>query len=347
MLAVTGKKRMGLLLAGALVMGLLAGCLPQKEPENPLAPKTEEENLGQTFAAEDEERQEKELEKLNQQADFAGPRSWEEARGIFYGENYSETQLPRLAVQYLDQGWLGFSLYDSAEGGELALSGVARVEGNKAYYEDVNADPEEEVFHLTLTLERGTVSLTLSGALPFPAEGQYRFERDEAGDPHPILTAMLKTLAEDGAAGGALIAKELKEDWFYEAETRTARYYIARDFTSIYRLEQPAPKLLWGSSKTMLQDKQGEDGALVRHVMVLSKDAVIPVGGKTQARVNVAGGLAYTIQYASPDESLATVTPEGEVTGISPGVATITGTIRIDGEEKEFTFAVLVEAKDE
>ena len=43
MLAVTGKKRMGLLLAGALVMGLLAGCLPQKEPENPLAPKTEEE----------------------------------------------------------------------------------------------------------------------------------------------------------------------------------------------------------------------------------------------------------------------------------------------------------------
>ena len=79
MLAVTGKKRMGLLLAGALVMGLLAGCLPQKEPENPLAPKTEEENLGQTFAAEDEERQEKELEKLNQQADFAGPRSWEEA----------------------------------------------------------------------------------------------------------------------------------------------------------------------------------------------------------------------------------------------------------------------------
>ena len=29
MLAVTGKKRMGLLLAGALVMGLLAGCLPQ------------------------------------------------------------------------------------------------------------------------------------------------------------------------------------------------------------------------------------------------------------------------------------------------------------------------------
>ena len=347
MLAVTGKKRIGLLLAGALACGLLAGCLPQKEPENPLAPKTEEENLGQTFAAEDEERQEKELEKLNQQADFAGPRSWEEAKGVFYGENYSETQLPRLAVRYLDQGWLGFSLYDSAEGGKLALSGVARVDGNKAYYENVNADPEEEVFHLTLTLERGTVSLTLSGALPFPAEGQYRFERDEECDPYPILSAMLKTLAGDDLSGGARFGEELKDDWFYQGKTGTAEYYIARDFTSIYRLEQPAPKLVWGSSKTMLQDGQGEDGSLVRHVMVLSKDAVIPVGGKTQARVNVAGGLAYTIQYASPDESLATVTPEGEVTGVSPGVATITGTIRVDGEEKEFTFAVLVEEKDD
>lgn len=343
----TGIKTWRLLLAGALVCGLLAGCLPQKEPENPLAPKTEAENLGQTFAAEDEERQEKEREKLNQQADFAGPRSWEEAKGVFYGENYSETQLPRLEVRYLAQDYLSFSLYDAAEGGELALSGVARVEGNKAYYEDVNADPEEEVFHLTLTLERGTVSLTLSGSLPFPAEGQYRFEREEEGDPRPILAAMLKTLAGEDTASGLRIAQELTDDWFYEAETRANRYYIARDFTSIYRLEQPAPKLIWGSSATMLQDEEGEDGALIRHVMVLSKDAVIPVGGKTQARVNVAGGLAYHIQYTSPDEALATVTPEGEVTGLSPGVATITGTIRVDGVEKEFTFAVLIEEKDE
>lgn len=339
-------KRLGLYLAGLLLLGLLAGCVPQKEPENPLAPKTEEEDLRQTFAEEDEERQTKEMEKL-EAADFDGPRSWAEARGVFFGENYGETELPRLVVQSLGEDYIAFELYDSAEGGKLALAGVARVENDKAYYENLNADPEEEVFHLTLTLERGTIRLTLSGTLPFPAEGQYRFDRDEVADPYPILTAMLKTLAEDDLSGGVDFGAELKDDWFYEAGTGTAQYYIAKDFTSIYRLEQPAPRLLWGSSKTMLQDEQGEDGALIRHVMVLSKDAVISVDGRTQARINVAGGLAYTIQYSSPDESLATVTPDGEVTGTGPGVATITGTIRIDGEEKEFTFAVLVEAKED
>ena len=348
------KRKNFLLGIGLGLALLLAGCSAGEEPDAGLLDsKSQTEGLEEMFAQEEgqlEEARQPEQEESGQPQEGSGPVSWDQVLGTFCGENYTPQAYPVLEVAALPDDSLLFALYSQAGEESPALTGVAgRLEDGGLCYQPQQPGELEE---LRFALSEGALSLSVKGELEFPAQGLYRFQGDQLTSREGLACTLLTVLSEP-PQGDLEAEEELVDQWFYRVNGEDSSYYVAKDYSSIYLLTDSYPQLLWGNASSMVTsgssqpNGEEEEEAPIRYIQALPEEAVIAPGASTPVKVTVAGGLAWEGEFVSSDPDIAAVSPQGVITGVEEGVATISGAISVDGARQEFSFGVVIQQIEE
>ncbi|MDR1642976.1 MAG: hypothetical protein LBT59_25065 [Clostridiales bacterium] len=177
---------------------------------------------------------------------------------------------------------------------------------------------------------------------------------------------LLETI--DPASANETQVGELVDGWFFEVSTRDSSgektYYIAVDKSAVYRIEEGTPKLIYGSAQPMLdqepifesqdrifvseeEQRQGMAGADAPIVLV---DIPSPVSVSTtldswrmrpgeEAGVNVQlpGGLLYSVNLSSSNESVIKVNEDMTFAAVGEGEATMSIELMVDDAKKVYS----------
>lgn len=322
---------------------------------------------------------------------------WKEVCGSYAREDSSQYSNGVLSMKYLGEDAViaEIKLMEGSESEtesiETIISGVMLTEDNVGtitYQNDEN--PISISFEISNDLK--SVEITHTGELDISPDGKYEFTNEGIEASDESVMAILSYLPEDstGLYGGASEytinpPESLVEDWFYpvnamdkDNETLWASFIIAKDMSSVYRVNEGADAtLIYGSAKNMMEaqtylyDEDYEDEGLGDYIpeegtddngegdmeltdMVTIFDepialvsvetdvgTLLTVGSSGKLIAKLPWDLPYTIEATSEDSSIVSV--EGDIiTAVSAGETSITGKIIVDDAQKDFSINLLV-----
>lgn len=309
------------------------------------------------------------------------PSNWNEIKGTYARDDNSQYNNGVLSLMYLDNDVVMFEFFimegseseDAADNFCLAGAFYLDESGNGIY-----EHPKTENVKLEFTLTGGSIAVKQTGDLPINVSGKYNFveayvevTEDAAVEILEQLPTAATSLNHNNGEYKLAMSEEMVDGWFYDVKANfvdtnqlIAEFYIARDMSSVYRVDTDAPILIWGSAQplldaTYMSDKEAlfgvtsneNDGDLTegseddtsieaKYVSIAPATDVIAIGENTPIVVTVPGMLNYTLNCKSLNPEIATIDDKGVITAVAEGEATISGTITIDGAEKPFEFTV-------
>ncbi len=174
--------------------------------------------------------------------------------------------------------------------------------------------------------------------------------------------------------------ESLVGDWFYTV-TATDNilgteypFIIAKDMTSVYRVDEGMDtSLIYGSAKSMMEaqtylydedydddglgdnfsEGEGEDDVELTDLVTIFDEPIqvasvetengtlLVVGNSEKLVAKLPWNLPYTITATSEDSSIISV--DGDtITAVSAGETTVTGKLKVDDAEKDFSINILV-----
>lgn len=303
--------------------------------------------------------------------------TWNGISGTFLSEKKSGVPLSGIQVLSLDEENVLFEI--NARNGmkdedvDMTLSGIMTIEeGGKGVFMSVS---ENAPLRLDFKLEGGNyISIAQDGETPVSLEGKYVFSGVNKGvneqtvllflEHLPVVSSGLKMNAGEYELK---YSGEILDSWFFQVNgslssdgSHLADFYVARDLSSVYRVDTDVPVKLWGSSKNMFKssflvvsdgsgvsmgDTGGERSAFVPYeeplVSVRPQNSILLEGESCRISVTVPGGLNYSIkQLKSSAPGIVSVSPEGEIKALSSGSAVISCVLVIDDSEKEYSFEI-------
>ncbi len=169
---------------------------------------------------------------------------------------------------------------------------------------------------------------------------------------------------------------KLIDFWFYaiaaidHSGKTAAKFYIAKDYSSVYRTDLAKPKLIFGSAQSMIRQKDvyyeeqrnfvseednkkgivGMDSPIIHdeRLVVVSITPGAPKIGKTaHITARIAGDIPYKIQASSNNPKVISVNKDGSLQILKSGSAVISGNVInviINDAKKSFSIKQIISA---
>ncbi|AET69283.1 Ig-like domain-containing protein [Desulfosporosinus orientis DSM 765] len=314
----------------------------------------------------------------------ASPDDWYGVSGTFNQKDGNQYNSGKLQLLPLDNGGVLFEL-DVMQGSEaedmttdFRLSGTFHVEENGTG--TCEEETESGLVSLRFVLDGDTVTVTQTGTLPVPVEGIYiwlekslEVTPESAGELLEGLATAATSLNHNNGEYRLEMSDTEVDGWFYDMKAVFAdtgvligEFLIANDLSAVYRIDTETPILIYGSADSMMKAahdmvlEKGEepltvagsetdigDGLVYSIPLVTATPSrsALPVGETAKVVSVTPGNVPAMITCTSENPEVASVDADGVITGISPGTATITGTLSVDGSEKAFSFDINVWVK--
>lgn len=284
---------------------------------------------------------------------------WESAGGYYPNAKDSTG----LTVHYLQKNDVLFVFSPSEKA--ASFSGVFHFgKDGKGYFEKGNEN-------LLFTIKNGVILV----GQPGPAEQQvsaygprsFSSEADEA-----LCIALLNYLPSEKT--GLNVKKGLQYNfqnklvdfWFHSVEAigdggKKETFYLARDLSSLYRLTEGVPTLIFGSARSMMNREDvyyveernfvseednkkgivGMDSPIVhdeRLIVVECEPAGPEIGSYAHFKVRTPGNLPFLLKAQSEHPEIISVEKDGRLYAAKEGVSRIFGTVTVDDASKPFSF---------
>lgn len=220
------------------------------------------------------------------------------------------------------------------------------------------------------------VTVVHSGELSISPDGEYSFTDASLEVSDLSANAIIEHLPTAATSLNSNLGvytihypEALVADWFYIVEAALddtgailAKFAIAKDLSAVFRVDDDIePVLIFGSAQPMMdaetyawqkdagmESTEDESAGVPSSeplpiVSVELQDGVaMPVGLSSRLDASLPWELPYSITAESSDKAVATVDVNGTITAISPGEATISGTITVEDGVKDFSIKILV-----
>lgn len=298
-------------------------------------------------------------------------KDWKTATGCYAPLNQG-SQLPQLTLQYVGQDTVVFAFLPSS--GD-PLAGVIPVgQDNVGVYQN-----EENGDQLAFALEGDRIVVSEVNTWPMAVAGTYVFQDAMVEANAQTAMALLAYLSPEITGLPPLkeayrleYGEEEIDTWFHELKAREAdsdtvlaRFYLAKDYSAIYRMDTNLPTLIFGSAQSMLgqegevsveeqnfateeENKQGIEGmdAPILHdtrLVVLTCRPKSPLIGETaRVVVKTPGNLPYQVTVTSSNPDVVAVDEDGQLQVKKPGQTVISGKVTIYDGQKDVSFELTV-----